>query len=257
MKNISELFSLKGKTAVVTGGAVNIGRAVTLRLASAGASLAVIYHSGREEAEKLESELEESGVKHLLIRADLRKEKEIITAVEKTAKHFGRIDILVNNAGVFGLSEQSTLSAKDWDYVFDLNVKGLFLMSREVLKTMEKHGKGGSIINIASINGLHPGFGLTAHYDAAKGAVIAYTKSLAAEVAGKGIRVNAVAPGLVDSETLRKEAPVLAAKTEKRTPLQKLTAPEDVADTVLFLASSAAAQITGETIIVDGGYLLT
>jgi len=241
----------------VTGGAVNIGRAVTLRLASAGASLAVIYHSDREEAEKLESELEESGVKHLLIRADLRKEKEIITAVEKTAKHFGRIDILVNNAGVFGLSEQSTLSAKDWDYVFDLNVKGLFLMSREVLKTMEKHGKGGSIINIASINGLHPGFGLTAHYDAGKGAVIAYTKSLAAEVAGKGIRVNAVAPGLVDSETLRKEAPVLAAKTEKRTPLQKLTAPEDVADTVLFLASSAAAQITGETIIVDGGYLLT
>lgn len=257
MMSFTELFSLKNKVVVVTGGAVNIGRAIVLRLVSAGARPAIVYHAHQKEAEKLSRELDAAKVDHLLAKADLTKEKEIVNVVRKTVEHFGRIDVLVNNAGIFGLSLQSELNAEDWERVFDLNAKGLFLMTREVLKTMKNNHIRGNIINIASINGLHPGFGLTAHYDASKGAVIAYTKSLAAETAENGIRVNAVAPGLVDSELLRKEAPELAATVEKRTPLQKLAAPEDVANAVLFLTSEAAAHITGETLVVDGGYLLT
>ncbi len=257
MKNISKLFSLKDKVAVITGGAVNIGRAISLRLAGAGAKLAVIYHSSSREAKNLERAFAEMGVDHIMLQADLRKENEVSATVNKIIEHFGKIDILVNNAGVFGLSTQEDLKADDWDKVFDLNMKGVFLMTREVIRAMDRNSNGGAIVNIASINGLRPGFGLTAHYDASKGAVIAYTRSLAAEVAGKGIRVNAVAPGLVDSENLRKHAPDLAEKIAKRTPLQKLATGDDVANTVLFVASKAASHITGETIVIDGGYLLS
>jgi len=257
MKNLSELISLSGKVAVVTGGAVNIGRAVSLRLASVGAKVAVIYHSSGKEAKKLKKELTETETEHIFLKADLRREKEIIRVAGRIKEKLGRVDVLVNNSGVFGLSKQSELSEKAWDEVFDLNIKGLFLMTREILKLMDEAGDEKSIVNIASINGLHPGFGYTAHYDASKGAVIAYTRSLAAEVAAKGVRVNAVAPGLVDSANLRKQAPLLARQVEKRTPMQKLASPQDVANAVLFLASAMAGHITGETVVVDGGYLLT
>jgi NAD(P)-dependent dehydrogenase (short-subunit alcohol dehydrogenase family) len=251
---ISNLFSLNGKVVMVSGGAVNIGRAISLRLAEAGARLAVIYNSNYKEAISLGKELEAINVEHILLKADLRDEENIIDSVRKVIEHFGQIDILVNNAGVFSLSAQVNLDVSEWDKVFDVNVKGLFLLTRQVLKTMAGEG---SIINIASINALHPGFGNTAHYDASKGAIVAYTKSLAAEVAPGGIRVNAVAPGLVDSENLRKFASELAESVEKRTPLHKLASAEDVANTVLFLSSKAATHITGEVIVVDGGYLLT
>lgn len=257
MEEILKLFHLKNKVAVVTGGAVNIGRGITLKLAAAGAKVAIFYKTSDAQALEISVELKKSGWEHLLLKADLTKEIEVIDAIGKVAEHFGRIDVLVNNAGVFGLSMQHELDAKSWDEVFDLNLKGLFLCSREVLKLMRKQAEGGVIVNIASINGTHPGFGSTAHYDASKGGVIAYTRSLAAEVAPFGIRVNAVAPGLVDSENLRKFAPDLASTVEKRTPLKKLASPEDVANAVLFLASKAASHITGEIITVDGGYLLT
>ena len=116
---------------------------------------------------------------------------------------------------------------------------------------------GGAIINISSINALHPGFGKTAHYDASKGAVTAYTKSLAAELAASRIRVNAIAPGLIDSDALREHFPELVTMVEQRTPLQQLGTAEDVAHSVVFLASRAASHITGMTMVVDGGYLLT
>jgi len=257
MEEILKLFSLKNKVAVVTGGAVNIGRGISLKLAAAGAKVAIIYKTSDAQALEISAELKKANCEHLLLKADLTKEIEVIEVIEKVAEHFGRIDVLVNNAGVFGLSMQHELDAKSWYEVFDLNLKGLFLCSREVLKLMMKQAEGGAIVNIASINGNHPGFGMTAHYDASKGGVIAYTRSLSAEVAPFGIRVNAVAPGLVDSENLRKFAPDLASTVEKRTPLKKLASPEDVANAVLFLASKAASHITGEIITVDGGYLLT
>jgi len=257
MEEIIKLFSLKKKVAVVTGGAVNIGRAISVKLAAAGARVAIIYNSGNAQALDVSAELKKSDCEHLLIKADLTKETEVIEAIKKVAEHFGRIDVLVNNAGIFGLSMQHELPSNDWDEVFNVNVRGLFLTTREVLKKMMKQTDGGIIVNIASINGIHPGFGMTAHYDASKGGVIAYTRSLALEVAHYGIRVNAVAPGLVNSEILRKFAPELASTVEDCTPLKRLTEPDDVANVVLFLCSQASQHITGEIITVDGGYLLT
>ena len=257
MTPIHELLSLKGKTAIVTGGAVNIGRATTLRLAEAGANVAVIYYHSQKEAYDLSGMLKKSGYKHFIFKADLTKENEVKNATKKVIEHFGGVDVLVNNAGIFGLSMQENLKTEDWESVFDINVKGIFMLSREIIGVMKKNKNGGVIVNMASINGVHPGFGKTAHYDATKGAVIAYTKSLAAELAKNNIRVNAVAPGLVDSKNLRKFAPELAEMVEKRTPLQKLAIHEDIANAVLYLSTKASSHITGEILIVDGGYLLT
>jgi len=257
MKPIHELFSLKGKTALITGGAINIGIAVTIRLAEAGANVAAIYNHAENEAAELAKAFQKLNISHLMIKADLTNENEIIHAIKLISERFGSVDVLVNNAGIFGLSMQEELSSTNWDKIFDLNVRGLFVCSREAIKIMKQNKAGGTIVNMASINGLHPGFGQTAHYDASKGAVIAYTKSLAAEVATYNIRVNAVAPGLVDSENLRKDAPDLAVMVEKRTPLQKIASHEDIANAVLFLATEASSHITGEVLVVDGGYLLT
>jgi NAD(P)-dependent dehydrogenase (short-subunit alcohol dehydrogenase family) len=176
---------------------------------------------------------------------------------------------MVNNSGVFSMYPQKDLEAAEWDRLFSINVRGLYLCSKAAAKHMslnDKTGTGGyrgSIINMASINALHPGFGFTAHYDATKGAVYSYTRSLAAELGPEGIRVNAVAPGLVDSEGLRNEAGPLAEMVEGRNPLRtadgetRLVSGSDVADAVVFLASAMASSLTGETIVVDRGYLLT
>jgi len=257
MRNIDSLFSLKEKVAIVTGGAVNIGRAISETLALAGAKVAVIYHHSREEAASLSQDYQQAGIEHFTFQADISDENQVVKMVGAVNEHFGKIDVLVNNAGIFNLSLQHELNVKGWDSVFDLNMKGLFLCTREVLKNMMKSAEGGVIVNIASINGMHPGFGKTAHYDATKGGLIAYTRSLATEVASHGIRVVAVAPGLVDSDNLRKYAPQLAEMAERRTPLKKIAQPEDVANAVLFLASKAASHITGEIVTVDGGYLLS
>jgi len=256
MRPIQQLYALHNKTAVITGGAANIGRAVTLRLAEAGAGIAVIYHSSSKQAETLHNELKRNKTESLVIQADITRESGVRSAFRKIDEHFGGVDVLVNNAGTFGLSLQEDLDEAGWEKVFNLNDKGLFFCTREAIRLMKKAG-GGNIVNMASINGLHPGFGKTAHYDAAKGAVIAYTKSIAAEIAGSQIRVNAVAPGLVDSEGLRKFAPELAERVEKRTPLKKIATHEDIANAVLFLVCEASSHITGEVLVVDGGYLLT
>jgi NAD(P)-dependent dehydrogenase (short-subunit alcohol dehydrogenase family) len=257
MKTIHESISLQGKTAIITGGAVNIGRATSLKLAEAGANIALIYHNSHKDAAALARYFESSDTDFLMVQADLSQEQEIISAVKNIAEHFGSVDVLVNNAGIFGLSLQEDLKSEDWDQVFDLNVRGLFLITREVIKLMKAKQSKAKIINVASINGLHPGFGKTAHYDATKGAVIAYTRSLAAEVAKYNIRVNAVAPGLVDSENLRRYAGELAQEVENRTPLKKIAQHNDIANAVLFLASDLSFHITGEVLVVDGGYLLS
>ncbi len=265
-----KMHSLKGRIAVVTGGAVNIGRAVSSKLAYSGASVAVVYNSSAQSADKLVSELKAGGCTAEAFKADISNEVQVVKLFEKISDDpdFGSVDILVNNSGVLSVLPQEELSAEEWDRVFAVNTRGLFLCSREAARLMKINNRTnspqrGSIINIASINALHPGFGNTAHYDAAKGAVAAYTASLAAELGPFGIRVNAVAPGLVESETLRAGAPELAEMVEVRNPLKcadessRLVTGEDIASTVLFLASEASASITGGIITVDRGYLLS
>ena len=247
------LFSLKDRTALVTGGAVNIGRGIVEALMEAGAQVGIGYHSHGEDARALAESLEEMA--HA-VAIDVCSEDSITTAIADVEARFGGLDILVNNAGIFSLLPQSELSAEEWDRIFQVNSRGVFLGSKIGASAMRKRGAG-AIVNIASINGFHPGFGNTAHYDASKGAVVAYTRSLAAELAPDGIRVNGIAPGLVDSPGLREFFPDLATMVEDRTPSKKLTTAKDVAQTVVFLVSSAAQQVTGETLVVDGGYLLT
>lgn len=260
----SDYFGIKGKTAVISGGAVNIGRAVSLGFAARGAKIVIIYNSSSTPAEALAAEINSRGGTAAAFGADVGSEESVEALFKKISadQRFEKIDILINNSGIFSSSMQTDLSAAEWQRLFDVNVKGLFLCSREAARRMQKSG-GGAIVNLSSINALHPGFGMTAHYDATKGAVAAYTRSLAAELGPMGIRVNAVAPGLVDSAGLREYSAELAEMVEGRNPLRenggrsRLVEAEDVADTAVFLASRQARSITGEIIVVDRGYLLT
>ncbi|MCE5335030.1 MAG: SDR family oxidoreductase [Desulfobacteraceae bacterium] len=251
------LFGLNGRVALVTGGAVNIGRGICLALAGAGAGVIAAYNRSQSEAAELVDEIERSGGRAIALRTDVSDAAQVDALFRAAIEHFGGIDILVNNAGVFTVSPQVDLDPADWDGVFATNLRGVFLCSRAAARVMSNRKSGGCIVNIASINGLHPGFGETAHYDASKGAVIAYTRSLALELAPQGIRVNAVCPGLIDSRGLRSNAPDLAGTVQNRTPLKRLGTPADIGAAVLFLSSSAAGWITGEILAVDGGYLLT
>ena len=257
-------FSLVGKRALVTGGSGNLGRGISHALARAGASVAISYMGSRsrDRAEQTVNELRQYGgsvkaeVEAEAFQADLRKEEDVQNLMRQVVEKFRGLDILVNNSGVFSQSLQEKLSLESWKEIFDINVQGLFLCSREAVPFLRK-ADGGVIINIASINALHPGFGETAHYDASKGAVSAYTRSLAAEIAKEGVRVNAVAPGLIDSAGLRASAKELAEMYESRAPLGRLVTIDNVGDTVVFLSSDAASAITGEILTVDCGYLLT
>jgi len=248
------LFSLEGKVALVTGGGVNIGRGISRTLAEAGAKVLVAYHSSSSAAEKTVQEINNEGGLAEAFRVDVSDEKAVEALFGEILKKEGALDILVNNSGILSLSEQSELTVAEWDRIFGINARGVFLCCREAAKNMHP---GAAIINVASINAIHPGFGKSAHYDATKGAVAAYTRSLAAELGPAGIRVNAVAPGLIDSPQLRKRVPELVESVVRRSPLGRLSLPEDIGAGVLFLASRASGNITGQLLVIDGGYLLS
>ncbi|MDC7227305.1 MAG: SDR family NAD(P)-dependent oxidoreductase [Spirochaetales bacterium] len=264
-------LGLLNKKAVITGGAVNIGAAISRRLAELGVVTAIVYNYSSSAADKLVAEIEEVGGTAAAFQADVADAvsmAELFAGIEEDPR-FGRVDIMVNNSGIFSMSEQTDLSAEEWQRLFNINTMGVFLGAREAAKLMKSQpaldgeASRGVIINMASINALHPGFGQTVHYDATKGAVHAFTRSFAAELGPHSVRVNAVAPGLVDSEGLRDTAGPLAEMVEGRNPLSlvdgssPLVKASDVANAVVFLSSSLAAAVTGETLVVDRGYLLT
>jgi NAD(P)-dependent dehydrogenase (short-subunit alcohol dehydrogenase family) len=255
--DVSQWLDLSGQVAVVTGGGRGIGRAIARLLGAAGAGVAVTTHTSSEGGRAVVAELEAAGRAAMAVQADVRRADQVDAMMATVVERLGGVDILVNNAGIFTTAPQTELSEANWDAVFDTNLKGLWLCTRAAARQMMAQGRGGCVVNLASINGVHPGFGGTAHYDASKGGVIAYTRSLAAELAPHGIRVNAVGPGLTDSPDLRRNAPDLARTVADRTPLKRLGQPEEMARVVLFLASPLAGWVTGQTLFVDGGYLLT
>ena len=255
--DVSKWLDLSGQVAIVTGGGRGIGRAIVRTLGAAGASVAVVYYSSQQGAEACAGEIEVRGGRAIALQADVRHADQVQAVVTAVVERWGRVDSLINNSGIFTSGLQTGLSEADWDAVFDTNLKGLWLCAKAVANQMIAQRDGGCIVNLASINGVHPGFGGTAHYDASKGGVIAYTRSLAAELAPHHIRVNAIGPGLTDSPLLRAQAPELVAMVEARTPLQRLGQPEEMARVVLFLISPLASWVTGQTLFVDGGYLLT
>jgi len=232
------------RTVLVTGGTSNLGKAICRSFIEEGDSVIATYAHNREGAELLKREL---GDRLAILELDLLKEESIKTLFAK----LDTLDVLVNNGGLFTLSTQQDLKTEEWDRVFDTNVKGLFMVTKGALPLLKKSEEA-SIVNIASINAIHPGFGQTAHYDASKGAVVAYTKSLAAEVAP--IRVNAVAPGLLDAPYLSDTDNPIRVMFESRSLLKRMVKVEEVASCVLFLAGAKA--ITGQTIVVDCGYLV-
>ena len=246
---------LEGKKAAVTGGSGVLGRAIALRLAREGAAVAILYGNSGEAAEETVSLVMQAGAPGLAVQADLAREESGKKGFTELKEKRGNLDTLVNNSGIFSVTSQAELSVDEWDRIWGVNMRGLFLSCREAFPLLRE---GAAVVNMASINALHPGFGGTAHYDGSKGGVAAYTRSLAAEWAPRAIRVNAVAPGLVKSESLLRGSSDLVGRVEARTPLGgSLVRPEDVADSVLFLSSALSSKITGQVLVVDGGYLLT
>jgi len=268
-RTISQLFDLKGKIALVTGGAMGIGKGIVDRLSEAGANV-VIADINTEQGQQAARELSNSNRKVVFFTTDLRKMDDIENAVNYTIKTFGEIDILVNNAGIFPFMPAFNMTEELWDKVLDINLKSSFFFAQKAAQKMMDKGNGGKIINIASIDAFHPSGNLTS-YDSSKGGVVMMTRSLALEWGKHGIIVNAIAPGgiqtpgaaassmaMMQSSGLKAEDFEAMGKAfTARIPLGRQGEADDIAGVALFLASDAARYITGQTIVVDGGYLLS
>ena len=235
-------FSLAGKTALVTGGSRGIGRAIALELAQAGASVTVGYRSGKDEAEEV---AREAGAR--AIRADVSDAEAAARLVEEA----GELDLLVNNAGVTRDGLLARMPDADWREVIETNLSSVFYTCRAVSRSMMKR-RSGAIVNVSSVVGLHGNPGQT-NYSASKAGVIGFTKALARELGSRGVRANVVAPGYIRSRLTDEISEEMRTLMLQNTPLGRLGDPQDVAGAVRFLCSDAAAFITGEVLLVDGG----
>jgi len=264
-KTISQIFDLSGKGAIVTGGAMGIGRAIVMRLTEAGAAV-MIVDIDMDAAGKVVQRVKEKGGKAEAIKADIRSLADAKKVAEATVQAFGSLDILVNNAGIYPISKALDTSEDLWDRVLDINLKGTFFFSQAAAREMIKANHGGKIINLASIDAVHP-MGDVSHYNASKGGVLSLTKALALEWGPQGIYVNAVAPGSiwtpgsekirVEQEAAGKDPTEMLKKFQTRWPLGRPGEPDDIAKVVLFYASEASSYVTGTMLVVDGGYLLS
>ena len=256
MQDISKRMRLDGRVAAITGGAAGIGRATALSLAAMGATAAVV-DLDVAAAQAVVKAIESAGGRAFALHADIADEASIEAFVAAIIAREKRLDILVNNAGIAIRRPATELALADWEKVIAVNMTGGFLCARAAARHMIPAGRG-AVVNVASIMGLSGG-GLYPNisYQTSKGAVVNMTRALAVEWAPHGIRVNAVAPTYVRTELIAGilQDPSLIAKIEALTPLRKLAEPEDIAAAITFLASDAAAMITGHTLPVDGGFL--
>lgn len=242
---------LNGKTAVVTGGSRGIGKAIALRLAAQGADVAVIFGGRREAADEVCELVRAAGVRAAAYQcdaADFNKTREIS---ERIASDYGRVDILVNNAGITKDGLLIRMSESDFDDVIGVNLKGAFNFTRHLAKYLMK-SPSGRIINISSVSGLmgNPG---QANYSASKAGIIGLTKTTAKELAPRGVTCNAIAPGFIETDMTAVLSPEIREKMNAAIPLRRMGTPDEIAALAAFLASEAAAYITGEVIRVDGG----
>lgn len=242
---------MKGKTVIITGGARGIGKAAALKLASLGANLVINYLGNDKAASETEEACKQLGAEILLIKGDVASAEQCEKIAAAALERFGRIDVLINNAGITRDGLLMRMEEKDFDSVINTNLKGTFLMTKAVSRQMLKQ-RYGRIINMASVVGITGNQG-QANYSASKAGVIGLTKSFALEVAAKGITVNAVAPGFIETNMTdaMTDAAIEAAKA--LIPAKRMGSPEDVAEVIAFLASEQSGYITGQTVCVDGG----
>jgi 3-oxoacyl-[acyl-carrier protein] reductase len=248
---VNPLNSLEGRVALVTGAGRGIGREIALRLGRAGADVAVNDVARPDDAAEVVKELEAMGRRGIVALGDVSNADDVAKVVETTEAELGPIDILVNNAGLTRDGLLMRMEEADWDLVLAVNLKGAFLMSRAVVRGMTKR-RSGTIINLSSVTGRRGNAGQT-NYAAAKAGLIGMTKTLARELASRNIRVNAVAPGFIQTEMTAVLSDEVKADIAAGTPLNRLGDPSDVAEAVAFLAGDTAGFITGVVLPVDGG----
>ncbi len=261
MKNAADLLNLAGKSAIVTGGAKGIGGGIVYRLAEAGAKV-MIADSDEPAAQQFAEGLREKGWTAEIYRLDVSNEIEVRALIGYTREKFGSLDILVNNAGIYPPAPVAEMTEEQFEKVMHVNLRSVFLTTKYAAEVMRQQG-GGKIINITSIDAVHPSMIGLAHYDASKHGVWGFTKNSALELAEYKIWVNAIAPGGISTPgtaSMARLAPADNAQAEAflaKIPMRRMGEPDDIGKVALFLASDMASYMTGEQIVVDGGALLS
>lgn len=245
---------LEGKIAIITGASRGIGKAIALTLAKSGANVAINFSNNEKAALEVAKEAEKFGVKALAIKADVSKSHEVENFINTVLNEFGSIDILVNNAGITKDNLLIRMSEEEFNQVMDVNLKGVFNFTKAVSKLMIKK-RAGKIINVSSVVGITGNAGQS-NYAAAKAAIIGFTKSVAKELASRGINVNAVAPGFIETDMTAVLSDKIKEQMKNIIPFNKPGKPEDVSNAVLFLASRNSDYITGQVINIDGGMVM-
>lgn len=267
MKTLNQLMSLSGKAAIVTGGGKGIGKGIAYRLAEAGAKV-LIADLDEAAAQTTVQELTQQGWTAAFIPTDVASEQDVQQMIAGCRDQFGSVDILVNNAGIYPPVPVSQMSEDDFEKVIHINLRGAFLTTKYASEVMKQAGKGGRIINITSVDALHPSMVGLAHYDASKHGLWGFTQSSALELAQDNIWVNAIAPGGIQTpgvESMQSAQPTLSATDTAKAaqafmakiPMHRMGTPDEIGTVALFLASDLSSYMTGSQIVVDGGVLLS
>jgi 3-oxoacyl-[acyl-carrier protein] reductase len=245
----------EGRVSLITGGSRGIGKAIALQFSSQGLRVAVNYISNRSAADEVVKIIEDDGGSAVAVQGDVTKRDDVERIFAETTESLGPVEILVNNAGIISDSLLMRMSDEDWDSVIDLDLRSIFLCTREAIRTMIR-SRWGRVINIGSVVGLRGNSG-QANYAAAKAGMVGFTQSIAKEVGSRNITVNCVAPGYVETDIVEDLPKDLKQAIMDRVPIGRFGYPEEIAGMVGFLASDAASYVTGQAIVVDGGLVIS